>query len=262
MECAGNGRRFLDPAAPGEQWGIGAVGTAEWTGVRLGDLLDEAGVEADAVEILFEGADRGTPGALGYEIAFERSLPVALARDALLALDMNGAPLTPDHGAPVRLIVPGRYGMASVKWLRRVTLVAEPFRGFFQADRYVIDGQPLGPIAPRSVIASPADGSSVVVGSSMVIRGYAWSGRGPVTSVEVSADGGTTWQDAALGPARSSVAWRSFELSWTPGVAGAHGLWARATDASGDVQPLEQNWNALGYMNNAARPVRIEVRPA
>jgi DMSO/TMAO reductase YedYZ molybdopterin-dependent catalytic subunit len=260
MECAGNGRRFLEPAAPGEQWSIGAVGTAEWTGVRLGTLLDEAGVEPDAVEALFEGADRGTPGALGYEIAFQRSLPVTAARNALLAWAMNGAPLTPDHGAPVRLVVPGRYGMASVKWLRRVTLVDEAFRGFFQADRYVIDGVPLGPIAPRAVIASPSEGFVVSPSSTVVVRGYAWSGRGPVTSVEVSTDGGATWHAAQLGPAPSPVAWRSFELSWRPVVQGSVELWARATDAAGAVQPLDQNWNALGYMNNAARPVRIEVR--
>jgi DMSO/TMAO reductase YedYZ molybdopterin-dependent catalytic subunit len=261
MECAGNGRRFLEPAAPGEQWGLGAVGTAEWTGVRLGTLLEEAGVESEAVEVLFEGADRGTPGALGYEIAFQRSLPVAAAREALLAIEMNGAPLAPDHGAPVRLVVPGRYGMTAVKWLRRATLVDEPFRGFFQADRYVIDGSPLGPIAPRAVIASPSDGARVAVGSPRVVRGYAWSGRGPVTSVEVSTDGGSSWQPASLGPAPSPVAWRAFERSWTPLTAGVVELWARAIDASGEVQPLDQNWNSLGYMNNAARPVSVEVRP-
>ena len=172
---------------------------------------------------------------------------------------MNGAPLTPDHGAPVRLVVPGRYGMTAVKWLRRATLTAEPFRGFFQADRYVIEGVTLGPIAPRAVIASPEDGSSAQAGSPVVVRGYAWSGRGPVSSVEVSADGGSTWQEASLGASASPVAWRSFELSWTPTGPGPVELWARATDASGATQPLHQNWNALGYMNNAARPVRIEV---
>jgi hypothetical protein len=150
--------------------------------------------------------------------------------------------------------------MTAVKWLRRATLVAEPFRGFFQVDRYVIDGVTLGTIAPRAVIASPRDGASVAVRSPLVVRGYAWSGRGPVTSVDISADGGSSWQAASLGPAVSSVAWRSFALSWTPATPGPAELWARATDSSGAVQPLQQNWNALGYANNAARPVRLEVR--
>ena len=262
LECAGNGRRFLDPAVGGEQWSLGAVGTAEWTGTRLGPLLDEAGVEPDAVEVLFEGADAGTPAALGREIAFQRSLPLAWARDTLLAYEMNGRPLPPEHGAPFRLVVPGRYGMASVKWLRRISLVAEPFRGFFQADRYVIDGETLGPIAPRAVITSPADGAEVRAGSAVAVRGYAWSGAGPVTAVEISADGGSTWLPADLGPAPSPVAWRAFETSWTPERSAAGGsvaLLARATDASGGRQPLDQNWNTLGYMNNAARPVTVRV---
>jgi len=262
LECGGNGRRFLEPAVPGEQWSIGAVGTAEWTGTRLGPLLDEAGLEPGAIDVLFEGADSGTPAALGREIAFQRSLPVAWARDTLLAYEMNGRALPPEHGAPFRLIVPGRYGMASVKWLRRISLVAEPFRGFFQADRYVIDGETLGPIAPRAVITAPADGSEVRAGSTVGIRGYAWSGAGPVTAVEVSIDGGLTWAAADLGPAPSPVAWRAFEAAWTPDLSIAGGsvsLLAQASDAAGGRQPLDQNWNSLGYMNNAARPVTVRV---
>lgn len=262
LECGGNGRRFLEPAVPGEQWSIGAVGTAEWTGTRLGPLLDEAGLEPGAIDVLFEGADSGTPAALGREIAFQRSLPVAWARDTLLAYEMNGRALPPEHGAPFRLIVPGRYGMASVKWLRRISLVAEPFRGFFQADRYVIDGETLGPIAPRAVITAPADGADVQAGMTVGIRGYAWSGAGPVTVVEISTDGGSTWAAAELGEAPSPVAWRTFEASWTPERSAADGtvsLLARASDAAGGRQPLDQKWNSLGYMNNAARPVTVRV---
>lgn len=260
LECAGNGRRFLEPAVKGEQWSLGAVGTAEWTGVPLNVLLDEADVLPAAIEIRFEGADSGTPAVLDHAIPFERSLPVAAARDALVALEMNGRPLPAEHGAPFRLVVPGRYGMASVKWLQRITAVDAPFRGFFQADRYVIDGQPLGPIAPRAVITSPADGAQGPADRPLAIRGYAWSGRGPVTAVAISADGGRTWHPARLGPAPSPVAWRSFELDWTPSTGGDEvTLLARATDASGAQQPLDQNWNTLGYMNNAARPVRIRL---
>ncbi len=258
LECAGNGRRHLDPPAPGEPWGLGAVGTAEWTGVPLAELLDEVEPAAGTVEIGVSGADRGTPAAVGHEIGFERSMPLDLARTALVALRMNGEALPPDHGAPVRLIVPGRYGMASVKWLTKVVGLAEPFGGFFQADRYVVDGRPLGPIAPRAVITTPADGARVG-GRRQTIRGYAWSGSGPIVAVEVSVDGGATWQASELGPIAAPLAWRPWHVEWRPERLGAAILLARATDAAGERQPLGQVRNALGYRNNAAQPVTVEV---
>jgi DMSO/TMAO reductase YedYZ molybdopterin-dependent catalytic subunit len=257
LECAGNGRAFLDPPAPGEPWLLGAVGTAEWTGVALLPLLEEAGVAVGAVEVLFRGADSGTPGGLDRTIAFERSLPLPIPLDTIVAYAMNGRPLPPEHGAPFRLVVPGWYGVASVKWLREIRAIATPFRGFYQVDRYVIDGAPLSEMAPRAVIARPADGSTVAPGPA-VIRGYAWSGRTTVDRVDVSVDGGASWSAAALGPA-SGRAWRTWELAWEPRVAGTLTLLARATDARGERQPLEQVWNALGYRNNAAQPVTVEV---
>lgn len=257
LECAGNGRAFLDPPAPGEPWLLGAVGTAEWTGVPLAGLLEEAGVTAGAVEILFRGADSGTPGGLGRTIAFERSLPLPIPPDTIVAWAMNGRPLPSEHGAPLRLVVPGWYGVASVKWLVEFRAIATPFRGFYQADRYVIDGAPLNEMAPRAVIAAPADGATIVPGPA-VIRGYAWSGRTTIERVEVSVDGGGTWSDATLGPVRDR-AWRTWELAWEP-RAGQATLLARATDGRGERQPLAQVWNALGYRNNAAQPVRVEVR--
>jgi DMSO/TMAO reductase YedYZ molybdopterin-dependent catalytic subunit len=260
LECAGNGRRFLAPPAPGEQWGLGAVGTAEWTGVVLRDLLADVAPLAETVELVFGGADTGTPAALGREITFERSLPLPLgaAGSALVAYAMNGRPLTPDHGAPLRLIVPGWYGMASVKWLARITAVKEPFRGFFQVDRYVVDGRPIGPIAPRAVITSPVDGELVRKAASM-IRGYAWSGHGPVELVEVSVDGGATWTAATLGTVAAPTAWRDWQLEWQPAVPGRVVVVARATDSAGAQQPLSQVWNELGYRNSAAQPLVVEV---
>ena len=258
IECAGNGRAFLDPPAPGEPWLLGAVGTAEWTGVPLAGLLEEAGVAAGAVEILFRGADSGTAGGLGRAIAFERSLPLPIPPDTIVAYGMNGRPLPPEHGAPLRLVVPGWYGVASVKWLVEIRAIASPFRGFYQVDRYVIDGAPLSEIAPRAVIAVPADGSTISRGPA-VVRGYAWSGRTTVDRVEVSVDGGATWSEATLGPASGS-AWRTWELAWEPPAAGQATLLARATDGRGERQPLEQVWNALGYRNNAAQPLTVEVR--
>jgi len=258
LECAGNGRAFLDPPAPGEPWLLGAVGTAEWTGVPLAALLEEAGVTPGAVEILFRGADSGTPGGLGRTIAFERSLPLPVPPDTIVALAMNGRPLPPEHGAPLRLVVPGWYGVASVKWLTEIRAIAAPFRGFYQADRYVIDGEPLNEMAPRAVIAAPRDGSTIVPAPA-VIRGYAWSGRTTVDRVEVSVDGGATWSDAMLGPARGR-AWRTWEMAWEPPGAGQVTILARATDGRGERQPLQQVWNTLGYRNNAAQPVTVEVR--
>jgi DMSO/TMAO reductase YedYZ molybdopterin-dependent catalytic subunit len=258
LECAGNGRGSLVPPAPGEQWGIGAVGTAEWSGLPLADVLAEAAPRPDAVELVFAGADRGLVGAVGRELTFERSLPLADVGGAYLVVAMNGEPLTEDHGAPVRLLVPGRYGMASVKWLSRITAVTAPFRGFFQVDRYVIDGAPLGPIAPRAVIAAPADDEVARAGAETTIRGYAWAGRGPVARVEVSTDGGATWADATLGIVAGPTAWRSWSFTWQP-TAGDATLLARATDAAGNVQPLTQVRNDLGYGNNAARPVTVRV---
>ena len=171
---------------------------------------------------------------------------------------MNGRPLTPDHGAPLRLIVPGWYGMASVKWLARITALTEPFRGFFQADRYVIEGRPIGPIAPRALITSPIDGESVAKDGA-TIRGYAWSGHGPVQLVEVSVDGGVTWTAATLTSAVAPTAWREWHLEWRPAADGRAVVVARATDAAGDRQPLAQVWNELGYRNSAAQPVVVEV---
>jgi hypothetical protein len=282
LECAGNGRAFLEPPVGGEQWRLGAVGTAEWTGVPLRELLRRAEPTDDALEVLFRGADRGTPKELEREIAFERSLPLAAALDddVLVAYAMDGAPLAPEHGAPWRLVVPGRYGVASVKWLERITISREPFTGFYQRTKYVIGGEPLGRIAPRAVIVAPEDGARIEAqrhtridekrqGPSCVVEilGYAWSGGGEITRVEVSMEspalvGERTWRDAALGPATSPSAWREFSAKLLVIVAGRGmelAILARATDASGATQPLTQNWNSLGYVNNAARPVRVRI---
>jgi DMSO/TMAO reductase YedYZ molybdopterin-dependent catalytic subunit len=258
LECAGNGRSFLEPPAPGEQWGLGAVSTARWTGVSLRSLLGPAGLSPSVVEILFRGADAGTPSGTERRIAFERSLPIerALADDVLVAYEMNGTDLPAEHGAPARLIVPSWYGMASVKWLAEIVALDEPFRGFYQADRYVAGDRPLREMRPRAVIAEPL--RDVAAGTA-TMRGYAWSGRGPVTRVEVSSDGGSTWRDAALGAPVSAAAWRDWRAEWTA-TPGEHQLLARATDASGEAQPLGQRWDPLGYENNAARPVRIYAR--
>jgi DMSO/TMAO reductase YedYZ molybdopterin-dependent catalytic subunit len=275
LECAGNGRKFVDPDVPGEQWGLGAVGTAEWTGASLRDVLERTDPLANAIEVLFRGADEGIPKDLGKRIAYERSLQLAdaLRADVLVAQAMNGVPIPPEHGGPLRLVVPGWYGMASVKWLARITLIDRPFEGFFQKDRYVIEGRPLGTIAPRAVITAPADGAEIHADRSAArikVRGYAWSGAAPIARVEVAADPTKEveaqrlkhWRQATLGPANDH-AWREFSLELPSVLAGTAtmemDLTPRAVDAAGNVQPQTAVRNALGYANNASRAVRVRV---
>ena len=250
-ECAGNGRAFMTPPVEGEQWSLGAVSTAAWRGVPLVRVLEEAGVSAAAVEVGFEGSD-----------GFARSLPLEAARDPdiLLATAMNGADLPHQHGGPLRLLVPRWYGMASVKWLSRITALREPFRGHFQVERYVIGDRPVRVMAVRAVITEPGPGTRV--SGRARVAGYAWSGRGEIVAVEVSDDGGASWLPATLVEGAPPYAWWRWELDWRPRAAGEVTLLARATDSAGRVQPLEPVWNALGYENNAAVPVSVTVAPS
>jgi DMSO/TMAO reductase YedYZ molybdopterin-dependent catalytic subunit len=260
LECAGNGRAFLDPPAPGEQWRTGAVSTAEWTGASLHAVLEMAEPLATAVEVLCIGADAGTPAGTGTRIAFERSLPIADAMrdDILLAYAMNGDDLPPEHGAPLRVIVPGWYGMASVKWLARLRLLERKFDGFFQAKRYVVGDRPLREIAARALIAWPLDGDQLAA-RPFAVRGYAWSGSGDLERVEISVDGGRSWRAATLADPLSRYAWRPWTAAVVPHERGQLVLLARAVTADGKTQPLDEIRDALGYANNAVRPVRIAV---
>ena len=250
LECAGNGRAFMSPPVPGEQWRLGAVSTAEWDGVPLSAVLEPADVRGDAVEVVFTGAD-----------GFARSLGIddAMADDVLLVDTMNGEPLTREHGAPFRLLVAGWYGMAAVKWLARIELSRTPFRGHFQVERYVIGDRPVRTMQVRSLILDPADGA-VVPPTRQVVRGVAWTGSGHVSQVELSDDGGASWLPATLLGALRPYTWRRWEASWSPAGSGPATLLARATDSNGAHQPLQQVWNALGYGNNAAVPRRVLVR--
>ncbi len=256
LECAGNGRLGMVPLPEGEPWRDRAVSTAEFSGVPLRAVLEQAGVQAGAVEVLFEAADRGTKG--GKVVPFARSLPLerALDPDTLLALEMNGAPLTREHGAPVRLVVPGWYGMAAVKWLARIELLRAPFEGYFQRERYVYltpdaAPRPVTAMKVTSLVTAPLEGSTVPAGSVEIV-GRAWSGEGAIAAVEVSLDGGP-WQRAELAAERSRHAWRTFRWTTPPLAVGRHTVRARATDTAGNVQPDRAPWNRLGYGNNAIR---------
>src|SRR5690606_33123816 len=210
LECAGNGRLLLTPKVPGVQWERGAVSTAEWTGVSVDVLLERAGLREDAVDLVGEGLDVGEPGGTPRpvgEISYHRGLPVGEARrrGVLVAYAMNGAPLEPLHGAPARLVVPGAYGMASVRWLSRLIVTDTPFDGYWQTIDYAYwdrsgpfpQRRPLPGIQVKSLVAQPWTGATVERGARVAVRGAAWS-EGAITRVEVSTDGGTRWSDATL----------------------------------------------------------------
>lgn len=265
MECAGNDRAAMRPLPSGEPWGRGAVSTAVWTGVPLRHVLERAGLADEAVEVLVEGADRGTVDDAPTAVPFARSLPVteAVRGDVLLATEMNGEPLTAAHGAPVRLVVPGWYGMASVKWVARIEVLARPFDGRFQTRRYVYDDadgvRPVTRMRVKSIITSPSAGE-VDFASRITVGGWAWSGDGAITRVEVSAGGGEAWCDARLFAPASPHAWTRWELDWPVSRRGRYALRCRAHDAAGQVQPDSVPWNRLGYGNNAVQPVLVDVR--
>jgi DMSO/TMAO reductase YedYZ molybdopterin-dependent catalytic subunit len=261
LECAGNGRRLLEAAAPSQPWLNEAVGTAEWAGTPLAPLLREAGLDRDAVEIVFTGADRGIQGDVEHHYA--RSLPLAeaLRDDVLLAYEMNGAPLPPQHGAPLRLVVPGWYGMTHVKWLTSIRAVDREFEGWQQADAYRIDGVPVQRIEPRALMVPPGipeflSRERVAEPGRHLLRGRAWSGYAPVERVEVAVDG--AWRDAELEPPLGPYAWRGFSAGWEA-EPGEHVLACRATDATGRTQPDVAAWNHGGYCNNAVQTLRVKV---
>ena len=268
MECAGNNRLQLAPLPSGEPWHAGAVSAGEWTGVPLRPVLERAGVKDGVIEILFEGADHGKPKDGPGDIPFARSLPLekALHEDTLLVYALNGEPLPRDHGAPLRLVVPQWYGMASVKWLHRIEAIAEPFTGYYQKNRYIYSfagGAPPTPVTTmrvKSLIVTPDEGATIPQGL-YVVRGKAWSGEGEIVKVEVAVDGGDDWRDATLLPAAGAgpYTWRAWEYQWTADVAGRRALRSRATDSRGNVQPESPTWNKYGYGNNAVRPVIFTV---
>ena len=273
LECAGNNRNFLEPKVKGVQWGLGAVGNAEWTGVSLSILLDRAGVKAGAREVILEGADNGPledPKAPPGNVRFARSIPMSKAReDVLLAYRMNEVALTADHGFPVRAIVPGWYAVASVKWLQRIIVTDRPFRGYYQTIDYAFwrrngahaELVPLREMQTKAEIARPAKGDTVPANSKVRVRGAAWTGEGEITKVEISADGGATWAEAKLDAMPARNAWRLWEYDWhTPAAAGKQTLVARATDSQGRTQPVERDPDRGTYMISHLLPIEVEVR--
>jgi len=268
LECAGNGRSLLDPRVTGEQWNLGAVSTAEWTGVPLLEVLDRAGVKASAREVLFRGADSGMLAESSEPIRFERSLSMDDARgsEALLAYVMNGEPLPVQHGFPLRLIVPSWYAVTSVKWLTEIEVISEPFRGHYQTQAYFFewqrDGQlvrePVSLQQVRSLITEPGP-DAVLERGELAIRGVAWSGAAPIARVEVRIGDGP-WQGGRLVDERKRHSWQAWELIARIEEPGSTVVSARATDMAGRTQPDSPVWNRLGYGNNAIQKVRLDIR--
>ena len=275
LECAGNGRLAMRPLPTGEPWGDYAVSTASWKGVLLRDVLALAHPATGGVEARFEGADHGPYHLTSIlaetnqgELSFERSLLLAHATDPaaeiLIAYEMNGSPLPADHGAPFRLVVPHWYAVASVKWLKRIDILTEPFVGEFQTGHYIYEWadrahERVSLMRVRARITDPAPGATINAGT-YTVHGKTWSGTGPVTAVHVSLTGEGDWHMATVEPPRSAYGWQEWSFKWDATAIGRHTLRARATDAAGNVQPDVPPWNRLGYGNNAIEVSYVDVR--
>ena len=274
LECAGNGRAFFEPEVPGSQWALGAIGCSEWTGVRLADILRWCGVKREAVYTAHEGADKHISGTQ-TRLTISRGIPIdkALAPDSLVAFAMNGNPIHPLHGAPVRLLIPGWPGSCSQKWLTRIGLIDKVHDGpGMTGISYRIPRHPVAPgeeVPPestevihsmpvKSLITSIADGSEVDE-RRINVAGHAWAGDRAVSAVEVSIDFGASWQKANLQQPRNAYAWQRWSAAVEFPVSGHYEIWARATDDQGIGQPFDIAWNPKGYLNNSVHRLAVRV---
>jgi sulfane dehydrogenase subunit SoxC len=273
MECAGNGRGRLSPRPVSQPWLVEAVGTAEWTGTPLRPLLEKAGISTGAVELLFTARDRGVEG--GLDQRYARSLPIdeALREEVMLVYGIGDAPLPPQHGFPLRLVVPGWYGMTNVKWLDGITVLDQPYEGYQNTWSYNLRqtpeeaGERVTRMEPRALMIPPgipvfATRERQADVGPHTIAGRAWSGLGTIERVEVSDDGGATWRDAELGPPPSRWAWRAWRWEWIPSAPGDYEICCRATDSAGNTQPVEAPWNLHGFANNEVQRVPVTVTSA
>lgn len=271
LECAGNGRGLMRPQVPGVQWEKGAVGNAHFSGPRLHDLLQRAGVKNSGKHVMFRGLDE-VPGKVP---PFIRSIPIEKAMDAdtLVATQMNGAELAKHHGFPARALVPGWVGAASCKWLTEIKVLDKEFEGNFMKPGYRFpnhavepggtvnpdDTHPLTALNVKSLIAAPGEGARLK-SRAVQVRGVAWAGEAEITKVEISTDSGSTWVPAQLGKENAKYAWRLWSYSWKPAKTGDYVILSRASDSEGRVQPATPQWNPSGYLNNAIDQVKVHVQ--
>jgi sulfite oxidase len=271
MECAGNGRSMQSPKVPGIQWGKGAVGNAKFSGPSLKTLLEKAKVKDTGKHVMFRGLDE-VPGKVP---PFVRSIPIekAIDADTLIATHMNGAPLAGHHGFPARVLTPGWAGAASCKWLTEITVLDKPAEGNFMSPGYRLPNSPVKPgeavkpedthsvtgLTVKSLIAGPGDGAKLKPGK-QGIKGVAWAGEADITKVEISTDGGASWNAAQLGKDHARYAWRLWSYAWKPAKSGDYVIFSRATDSQGRVQPDAAVWNPSGYLYNAYDQVKVYVQ--
>ena len=271
LECAGNGRAFFDPPVAGIQWEKGAVGNARWTGVRMADVLKRAGVRSTGRFVTMNGADRG----MGTQPDFVRQVPIdkALHPDTVIAYEMNGQPIHPLHGFPLRAVIPGWEGAYSIKWLTNLRVLDKEFDGFWVATGYryptrvvapgtAVDAKDMAPLTGlvvKSLITKPLN-ATVASPGKIDVAGFAWAGEIDIARVDVSTDHGATWLPARLVGERAKYAWRRFEYSFQTPRPESYLILSRATDANGKTQPMTPAWNPSGYLWNAPDSVRVEVR--
>lgn len=269
LECAGNKRANFIPKVYGEQWEDGAISQGKWTGVPLKYILQIVGISSHAKEVVFEGADFGKKLGIDGSIPFERSLPIekALHTDTIIAFQYNDKPLTLKHGFPLRLIVPNWYGMASVKWLHKITIIQHAFTGPFQTDDYVYyphkdsdkDSLPVTILNVNSTIQQPINQSILTTGTH-TIQGIAWTGWGIITEVQISFDKGETWHNAALNCLpHEDYSWIYWSYQWQIEKKGEYSIYSRAKDSEGRIQPLFSFWNRKGYGYNAVSKVNVKI---
>lgn len=269
LECAGNGRGLHRPQVPGIQWGKGAVSTARFSGPRIRDILQRAGVKPKGKHVMFRGLD-DIPGKVP---PFIRSIPMekALDSDTLIATHMNGAALTKHHGFPARALVPGWIGAASCKWLTEIKVLESEFMGNFMSPGYRLPNQPIKPgdavkpedthpvtgLGVKSVISGPLDGASLKAGK-VSVHGAAWAGEADIVKVEISTDGGASWNPTHLGHDQARYSWRLWTYDWKP-KGGDYTVLSRASDSQGRTQPSAPVWNPSGYLYNALDQVNVHV---
>ncbi len=269
LECSGNKRAKFNPPVYGEQWEDGAISQGSWKGVPLRHLFSITGLSPSAREVVFEGWDKGERTDMDRTVPFARSLPIekALHPDTILAFEYNGRPLTFKHGYPLRLVVPQWYGMSSVKWVKRITVIDHKFQGPFQSIDYTYyphpdsdrDKFPVTTTHVNSIIQKPLDYEILDTGI-QEIKGIAWSGEGDITAVDISMDGGQTWNGAALSkPANGQYTWTKWTIAWEAEEPGEYEIKARASDSAGRVQPAEAFWNRKGYGYNAIPMAHVKV---
>ncbi len=274
IQCSGNGRSFFNPRVPGGQWGNGSMGNVTWTGVRLKDILQKAGIRPGAVEVVFDGLD-GPPVTTVPD--FIKSLPMdkALEEDIIVAYEMNGTPLLMLNGFPARIVVPGWYATYWVKCLQEITVLDKPFDGFWMKTAYRLPDNPCGCVPPgtapartvpisrmttRSLIIEPAAGSTATLNKPTEIMGIAFSGGYSIKEVIVSTDGGNTWGKARLGRDLGRYAWIQWRFPWKPERPGRYTLLAKATNTIGESQPFDDLWNPAGYLWNKVEKTEVSVR--